>query len=264
MAGLHHRDISSDNLMYDRDEKRRVIGVLNDFDLSIVSSLAEEFGTERTGTVPFMAIDLMERSDKPLVHLYGEFLSSCFSQQYLTMIVEYDVESFIYVLLWITRRYGIKDGKVRVVDTEALASWLEETRAGRIETHRQALEDAGGHAEKLKLGDYAALAEAHAKHEHTIAHLCHSLFRHIRDKEDEAVPINFHDKVIKIDRTDEAYIQRLHKTFMDIIDEDQVLKESEGRLLDFPDIQWATLATRGLASHLWQMYLRSKDQEAVV
>ena len=180
------------------------------------------------------------------------------------MTVEHDVESFIYVLLWITRRFGIKDGKVQVVDAKALTGWLEETRLGRIEAHRRALRDAFYHADKLKLGDYAALAEAHAKHEHTIAHLCHSLFRHIRDKEDEAVPINFHDKVIKIDRTDEAYIQRLHKTFMDIIDEDQVLKESDGRLLDFPDIQWATLATRGLASHLWQMYLRSKDQEAVV
>ena len=78
MAGLHHRDISANNLMYDRDEKGHVIGVLNDFDLSIVSSLAEEFGTERTGTVPFMAIDLMECSDKSLVHLYGTFMCSCF------------------------------------------------------------------------------------------------------------------------------------------------------------------------------------------
>lgn len=94
---MHHRDISSDNLMYDKDEKGRVIGVLNDFDLSIVSSLAEEFGTERTGTVPFMAIDLMRYTDKPLVHLYGEFLSSRFGQQYLTMIVDHDVESFIHL-----------------------------------------------------------------------------------------------------------------------------------------------------------------------
>ena len=180
------------------------------------------------------------------------------------MTVEHDVESFIYVLLWITRRFGIKDGKVQVVDAKALTGWLEETRLGRIEAHRRALRDAFYHADNLKLGDYAALAEAHAKHEHTIAHLCHSLFRHIRDKEDEAVPINFHDKVIKTDRTDEVYIQRLHKTFMDIIHEDQVLRESEGRLLDLPETQWATLSARGLASHLWRMDLQNKNQQAAV
>ena len=247
--------------MYDRDEKGHVIGVLNDFDLSIVSSLAEEFGTERTGTVPFMAIDLMERSDKPLVHLYGEFLSSCFSQQYLTMIVEYDVESFIYVLLWITRRYGIKDGNVRVVDTEALTGWLKDDLGARIYAHRQALRHAGGHAEKLKLGNYASLAEAHAKHEETIAGLCSTLYRHILQKwmeEESRTP------VVKTDRTDEAYIQQLHKDFMDIINEDQLLRESEGRPLDLPDTEWATLAARGLASKLWKMYLRSKNQKAVV
>ncbi|KAI0086119.1 hypothetical protein BDY19DRAFT_873226, partial [Irpex rosettiformis] len=83
LNGLHHRDISANNLMYYRDAEGHVFGVLNDFDLSIVASLAGEFGTERTGTVPFMATDLMGNDDETPVHIY-----------------EFDVESFIYVLLW--------------------------------------------------------------------------------------------------------------------------------------------------------------------
>ena len=75
--GLHHRDISSGNLMYTRDEQGRVVGVLNDFDLSVLASLASEFSTERTGTVPFMATDLLRFVDGCLPHLYGMSCASC-------------------------------------------------------------------------------------------------------------------------------------------------------------------------------------------
>jgi hypothetical protein len=69
--GVYHRDISDGNLMYKRD-KDTVIGVLADFDLS---SLQGKYisKTERTGTVPFMALDLL--SEKALAgeveHDYG-------------------------------------------------------------------------------------------------------------------------------------------------------------------------------------------------
>ena len=93
MAGLHHRDISSDNLMYDRDEKRRVIGVLNDFDLSVVMGV-EPLSTskQRTGTEPFMARDLLVLGTSP-PHLY-----------------RFDLESLFYVMLWVTCQYH--DGKM--------------------------------------------------------------------------------------------------------------------------------------------------------
>ena len=83
--GLHHRDISSGNLMYTRDEQGRVVGVLNDFDLSVLASLASEFSTERTGTVLFMATDLLQFVDKCLPHLYGMSSASCVGLALITL-----------------------------------------------------------------------------------------------------------------------------------------------------------------------------------
>jgi len=60
MWGVYHRDISDGNLMYKKDDTGKVIGVLGDFDLS--SLLAKpSTNTERTGTVPFMALDLLTK-----------------------------------------------------------------------------------------------------------------------------------------------------------------------------------------------------------
>src|SRR6266404_9047089 len=71
--GIYHRDISDGNLMYRRDKNTgEVIGVLADFDLSSLEEQASQ-NTERTGTVLFMALDLL--STKALVgqvtHDYG-------------------------------------------------------------------------------------------------------------------------------------------------------------------------------------------------
>jgi Fungal protein kinase len=62
--GVYHRDISDGNLMYKRDKDTGdVIGVLGDFDLSSLQGNYRS-NTERTGTVPFMALNLL--SDKAL------------------------------------------------------------------------------------------------------------------------------------------------------------------------------------------------------
>ncbi|KAG2104723.1 uncharacterized protein F5147DRAFT_263091 [Suillus discolor] len=54
---VYHRDVSPGNLMwYWKDGKR--IGVLNDYDLSSLANDSGSRGNERTGTVPFMALDL--------------------------------------------------------------------------------------------------------------------------------------------------------------------------------------------------------------
>ena len=73
-AGILHRDISLDNLML-RREGDKVYGVTS------ASS------KQRTGTKPFMAIDLL-RPD-PSVHMY-----------------HHDLESMFYVLVWITSRFN--------------------------------------------------------------------------------------------------------------------------------------------------------------
>ncbi|KAF8423739.1 hypothetical protein L210DRAFT_3569339, partial [Boletus edulis BED1] len=49
---VYHRDISASNLMY-RTVNGKIVGVLNDFDLASTEKTAT--GTERTGTIPFMA-----------------------------------------------------------------------------------------------------------------------------------------------------------------------------------------------------------------
>ncbi|KAH7891062.1 hypothetical protein F5I97DRAFT_1964446 [Phlebopus sp. FC_14] len=86
--GVRHRDVSPSNLMY-RIVNGKIVGVLNDFDLASLGDGVT--GTERTGTVPFMALGLL--TEKALrgevMHLY-----------------EHDAESFIWVLTWISLRYS--------------------------------------------------------------------------------------------------------------------------------------------------------------
>ncbi|KAG1730062.1 hypothetical protein EDB19DRAFT_1832147 [Suillus lakei] len=81
---IHHRDVSYSNLMVYETSDGRWIGVLNDFDLS--STRDTPSGQERTGTVPFMALDLLtkEAINGQVKHLY-----------------QHDAESFIWVLTWV-------------------------------------------------------------------------------------------------------------------------------------------------------------------
>ncbi|KAI5994272.1 hypothetical protein F5J12DRAFT_896793 [Pisolithus orientalis] len=87
--GIHHRDVSHSNLMYYRDGSK-VMGVLNDYDLSSLTDFDNLMGDEQTGTMPFMAIDLLEKEglDGKVEHLY-----------------RHDMESFIYVFIWISLQY---------------------------------------------------------------------------------------------------------------------------------------------------------------
>jgi hypothetical protein len=80
-----HRDISLNNLML-RKEDDKVYAVLNDFDLAVSADVKSTSSKQRTGTKPFMAIDLL-RPDPP-VHMY-----------------RHDLESMFYVLVWTTSRF---------------------------------------------------------------------------------------------------------------------------------------------------------------
>ncbi|KAF9218530.1 hypothetical protein BS17DRAFT_791204 [Gyrodon lividus] len=92
-AGIHHRDVSCENLMYYMTDKG-VMGVLNDFDLASVRGDGRS-GNERTGTIPFMAIELLEPDGQSgrVDHTY-----------------RHDMESFIWVFIWICFQYS--DGKM--------------------------------------------------------------------------------------------------------------------------------------------------------
>jgi hypothetical protein len=106
--GVRHRDISASNLMYYKTSNGLIIGVLNDYDLSSVRDTPT--GTERTGTVPFMAMDLLtkEALQGKVAHLY-----------------RHDAESFIWVLIWVCLRYenGMLKGTM-------LNEWLKEDALG--------------------------------------------------------------------------------------------------------------------------------------
>jgi serine/threonine protein kinase len=85
-----HRDLSENNLMFDRADEGGVNGVLNDWDMaSILNQLGEvpaKSATHRTGTPRFMAHELLD--DTPPAHLY-----------------RHDLESFFYILIWAALHY---------------------------------------------------------------------------------------------------------------------------------------------------------------
>jgi hypothetical protein len=87
-GGIEHNDISVTNLMYDK--AKNDAGVLNDFDLANVRGCERPSGTERMGTMPFMALDLLTEDAWA-----GN----------VERLYRHDCESFAWVLLWICSRY---------------------------------------------------------------------------------------------------------------------------------------------------------------
>ncbi|KAG2131322.1 hypothetical protein DEU56DRAFT_813989 [Suillus clintonianus] len=89
--GVYHRDISPENMMWYRDKLGKLMGVLNDYDLSLLKEALGPQGNERTGTVPFMALDLLAPKAQrgEVKHLY-----------------RHDMESFVWVFIWICFRYN--------------------------------------------------------------------------------------------------------------------------------------------------------------
>ena len=86
-------------------EGNNVFGVLNDFGLATV--VDDVTGYDRTGTVPFMALELLTQEELAggIKHIYA-----------------HDAESFIWVLTWICLRY--EDGKLCVYN-RPLDQWLK-------------------------------------------------------------------------------------------------------------------------------------------
>ena len=83
--GVHHGDISLNNLMYSLSPSGEPKGVLNDYDLASWVKFPTT-NNDRTGTIPFMALDLINGGlEKQIPRLY-----------------RHDAESFIWVLAYIT------------------------------------------------------------------------------------------------------------------------------------------------------------------
>src|ERR1700733_3543405 len=88
-------------MMY-RKKAGKIFGVLNDYDLAIFRSNTNPSSKNRTGTKPFMAIDLLGQN--PDVHRY-----------------RHDLESMFYVIAYVTSRYH--DGKEKA--EPPLQDWIE-------------------------------------------------------------------------------------------------------------------------------------------
>ncbi|TRM57879.1 hypothetical protein BD626DRAFT_411343 [Schizophyllum amplum] len=97
---VQHKDPSLSNLMYRIRPDGSICAVLNDWDLAVdASSPQTHTGFEVTGTVPFMAIDLLTDTaiQGQTRHLY-----------------RHDLESFIWILVWVVYCY---DGGRKLDDT---------------------------------------------------------------------------------------------------------------------------------------------------
>ncbi|KAF8915050.1 hypothetical protein CPB85DRAFT_452813 [Mucidula mucida] len=116
-----HRDISMSNIMYRFDDDHNVYGVLNDMDLSSDLNDLEDLkatSLRRTGTPPFMAIDLLRKHSVQPDHIY-----------------RHDLESLFYVMLILFARYEFiaaepdDDGAERLVKRlkAPLSEWFDPT-----------------------------------------------------------------------------------------------------------------------------------------
>ncbi|PBK71602.1 hypothetical protein ARMSODRAFT_1016615 [Armillaria solidipes] len=87
-----HRDISLGNIMWRRTIDGHIRGVLNDFDLSSLRDDPGASSFQHTGTLPYMAYDLLinNKNGQPPKHLY-----------------RHDVESVFYVILLFCCRYKV-------------------------------------------------------------------------------------------------------------------------------------------------------------
>ncbi|KAF5313573.1 hypothetical protein D9611_010172 [Ephemerocybe angulata] len=124
-GGVLHRDLSDSNIMISRrggDPK----GLLNDWDMaSFIEAIADKTSSahnhNRTGTLPFMALDLIYPTTWHTVHPREHWY-------------RHDLESFFYILVWAAIHYNLKE-KTR--DEEVHPSLVPWT-SGDANTHAMA------------------------------------------------------------------------------------------------------------------------------
>jgi hypothetical protein len=101
--GVHHNDPSVENCMF-RIYEKAIYGVLNDWDLATYEGSPQHGMSGRTGTAPFMSLDLLTQRaiDGEIVHLY-----------------RHDLEAFVWILTYIFVCF--KGGKE--LKNNTLGSW---------------------------------------------------------------------------------------------------------------------------------------------
>ncbi|ETW83474.1 hypothetical protein HETIRDRAFT_474620 [Heterobasidion irregulare TC 32-1] len=97
--GIQHSDLSLSNVMIN-DQNR---GILNDWDLATIEGISKHDGCDRTGTVPFMALELLNK----------RYWAGKIKRQY-----HHDLEGFLWILPYVCLQY--KDGNMV---TYLLESW---------------------------------------------------------------------------------------------------------------------------------------------
>ncbi|KAI5887850.1 uncharacterized protein SCHCODRAFT_02692454 [Schizophyllum commune H4-8] len=114
-ARILHGDISASNAMARRDAKGKVFGLLSDWGLSCLAD-AHNLGTSstsrhRTGTAPFMAMDLQRAASKYSVAADHRYC--------------HDLESFFWLLLWAVLHFDLKRKRHRNCTHE---DWIGDCR----------------------------------------------------------------------------------------------------------------------------------------
>lgn len=85
---IHHNDPSLHNFMY-RTIDNKVFGVLNDWDYGTDCTQSRDDCFEVTGTIPFMALDLLDENEPARL---GQ----------ITHLYRHDLEATIWILVWVS------------------------------------------------------------------------------------------------------------------------------------------------------------------
>ena len=91
-------------------DDRRKVGVLNDFDLARFADQTGASGQDNTGTLPFMALDLLSE------YLRGE----------VTRRYRHEAESFTWSLICLCLATVEKNGKNATIDPHPLLRWFQD------------------------------------------------------------------------------------------------------------------------------------------
>ena len=122
--GIHHGDISLNNLMYDLSATGKPEGVLNDYDLATWDKIPTT-NNDRTGTMPFLALNMLRAmlSNRP--------------EERIPRLYRHDAESFTWVLVYITVvSVEYNNLTVKISRPRLLNPWFKEDVDGHLTSKR--------------------------------------------------------------------------------------------------------------------------------
>ena len=111
--GIRHSDPSLGNVMV-RVRNGEFYGVMNDWDLATLEDKSTHNGLERTGTVPFMALDL---------------LNNAYWEGKISRLYRHDLESFFYMLCYFCSQFRSGDA----ANPQPYFAYLPEWEKGDID-----------------------------------------------------------------------------------------------------------------------------------